>query len=198
MSKKRVIWVAVLSLALTFGLQQALAEGFTPYEGKDAVQEGTGGSKKTVDGIDFWSNGAPPRKFQIIGFMEDTRRKSGLFGMARMASLEGSIAKIAKKEGADAVILVESGDEVIGLYSQNNQTVRGTASGSGNTTYMQGSGSGASSSVGVKDHHSKYAVVKYLPDEVTNEKSTESTDSVPQGTQPNPSGTAPTANESRP
>ena len=198
MSKKYVIGAAALSLMLTFGLQRASAEGFTPYEGKDAVQEGTGGAKKTVDGIDFWSNGAPPRKFQIIGFMEDSRRKSGLFGMVRMASLEGSIAKIAKEQGADAVILVESGDEVVGIYSQNNQTVSGTASGSGNTTYMQGSGSGTSSSIGVKDHHSKYAVVKYLPEEVTSEKSTESADSVPQVNQPSPGGTAPTANEGRP
>jgi hypothetical protein len=43
------------------------AADFVSYEGKDAVREGQGGERKTVDGIDFWSNGAPPRKFKIIG-----------------------------------------------------------------------------------------------------------------------------------
>jgi hypothetical protein len=35
---------------------------------KDATQyEGTGGTTLTVDGVDFWSNGTPPRKFSLPG-----------------------------------------------------------------------------------------------------------------------------------
>jgi hypothetical protein len=61
------------------------------------VREGTGGEKKTVDGIDFWANGAPPRKFQIIGFITDSRLKTGLIGMMRMSGLESSVAQRSEK-----------------------------------------------------------------------------------------------------
>ena len=37
------------------------AQEFLPYEGKNAIQEGEGGTKKVVDGVDFWADGAPPR-----------------------------------------------------------------------------------------------------------------------------------------
>ena len=40
---------------------------YRPYEGNSTQYEGTGGTKLTVDGVDFWSNGTPPRKFSLLG-----------------------------------------------------------------------------------------------------------------------------------
>jgi hypothetical protein len=34
---------------------------------------GQGGAAKTINGVDIWQIGTPPRKFQIIGFIEDSR-----------------------------------------------------------------------------------------------------------------------------
>jgi len=42
---------------------------FQPYEGKSNLYEGDGGTKVVVDGIDFWANGSPPRKYSIIGMV---------------------------------------------------------------------------------------------------------------------------------
>ena len=37
---------------------------YRPYEGNATQYEGTeSGTTLTVDGVDFWSNGTPPRKF---------------------------------------------------------------------------------------------------------------------------------------
>ena len=87
----------ILGVTLSLGSGFAAAADFVAYESKDSVREGTGGEKKTVDGIDFWANGAPPRKFQIIGFITDSRLKTGLIGMMRMSGLESSVAQRSEK-----------------------------------------------------------------------------------------------------
>jgi hypothetical protein len=152
-----------------------LAGDFVAYEGKDAIQEGIGGEKKTVDGIDFWSNGAPPRRFQLLGYITDSRMKTGLIGMIRMSGLESSIAKQARDAGGDAVILAESGTETTGYVGQTHTTGQATATTNGSTygnnyqsnTKVWGSSNGYSQTAAVKTQHSRYAVVKYLPDSDT-------------------------------
>jgi len=164
---KVVHFLAAAAVVLVTAVTPRLstAGDFIAYEGKDAVQEGAGGAKKTIDGIDFWTDGAPPRTFKLIGYIQDTRRKSGLFGMARMAGLEGSIAKTAKKNGGDAVILVDATTETIGTFGQSNQTGSANISAYGNTAHVQNSGRVQTSTAAVNDQHSRYAVVKYLPEE---------------------------------
>lgn len=61
------------------------AQEFIGYEGKNAVREGDGGAKKTVEGVDFWSDGAPPRKFVLLGYVTDRRHKSGIMGNLPLA-----------------------------------------------------------------------------------------------------------------
>jgi len=143
----------------------SVAGEFIAYEGTDAVQEGTGGAKKTMDGVDFWTDGAPPRKFKLLGYISDTRHKTGLVGVIRMKGLEGSIAKQAKAVGGDAVILVGSEVETKGYIGTTNATVSGTARTSGNTTRFQGSSVDRTTAAAVQKQHTRYAVVKYIEDE---------------------------------
>ena len=42
---------------------------FTSYS-NDEVLEGEGGSMSVVDGVDFWNNGHPNRKYKIIGIID--------------------------------------------------------------------------------------------------------------------------------
>ena len=126
---------------------------FTAYEGKDAVQEGTGGEKKTVDGVDFWSNGAPPRKSKLLGFIADNRMKSGLIGKMRMAGLESSVAKEAKEAGGDAVILAGSETETKGSVGQTQSTGNATANSYGNSTTAWGHSSGTTQTAAVQTQH---------------------------------------------
>jgi hypothetical protein len=68
-----------------------------PYEGPDAVQTGTGGAKITKNGVDFWTNGTPPRRYQIFGFLTDTLQDKLLSGHAMAAA---ALLSVCKKRAA--------------------------------------------------------------------------------------------------
>ena len=142
-----------------------LRKSSLPTEGKRAVQEGEGGAKKTVEGIDFWSEGAPPKKFKILGFINDRRHKSGLVGMISMSNLESSVAEVAKKNGGEAVILVASGDETIGVVGNSFGGFNGNVNSFGNNTSFSGNGWQMGAGAAVKKQNSKFVVVKYLVEE---------------------------------
>jgi hypothetical protein len=149
-SSIKALFVATGLMGMTHA---ALAQDFLAYEGKNAIHEGQGGEKKSVDGIDFWMNGDPPRRYELLGSLTDERHKSGLWGMISMSNLDGDIAKAAKAAGGDAVILAGEQDEVTGVV----HSVNGTA---GN-----GSFGATGFSRNIKQHDSRYLVVKYLPDD---------------------------------
>ncbi|MEI8299403.1 MAG: hypothetical protein WCH32_15455, partial [Pseudomonadota bacterium] len=166
MNLARVIAVAA-ALALA---APAFAQDFTAWEGKNAVQEGDGGTKKTVNGIDFWADGSPPRKFKLIGYIHDRRHKSGLVGMVRMSGLESDIAKVAKANGGDAVILVASGAETVGRvatgFANTHSTTNASANVYGNSAYGHANTNsntfGTAVATDVQKQESKYAVIQYL------------------------------------
>jgi hypothetical protein len=152
--------VALIS-ALSASTPSASAPEFLSYEGKNAVHQGEGGEKKTVDGIDFWSNGAPPRRFKVLGSLTDRRHKTGLVGMVRMSGLDSDIAKAAKSAGGDGVILESEGDETVGVAGSSFTNVDGGGGYAG--FHAHGSTSGFANAI--KKHDSRYIVVKYLPDD---------------------------------
>jgi hypothetical protein len=81
---------------------------FTEYHGSEVFQ-GAGGTMRTVDGIDFWENGEPDRKYKILGVIEESHKSRLPFGrFSRLFSNTGdrdsAIAKFAHKQGGDAVI----------------------------------------------------------------------------------------------
>jgi hypothetical protein len=159
---KTGIRIALTMIAMVGLSIPAFASDFVAYEGKDSIREGNGGEKKTVDGIDFWANGAPPKKFQIIGYIEDTRMKSGLIGKLRMSGLDSSVAKQAKSAGCDAVILVDANAETTGYVGSSHTSEQASATSYGNTATAQGHSWTTGGTVAVQKQHSRYAVVKYL------------------------------------
>ena len=62
---KFILLAAVVSLT-------GCATDYYTYSGSPVIQ-GHGGASKRVDGIDLWVIGTPPRKFQVIGYIEDSR-----------------------------------------------------------------------------------------------------------------------------
>lgn len=136
---------------------------YSAFEGGRVV-EGTGGTKKTVEGIDIWNNGSPPRKFKVIGIIDDVRRQS-LIGMA---GYEGTLVKNAREAGGDAIIFLDSRSDLVGYHhSGESGTARttGSAYGYGNTAYYQGKTtyqSYGSSTRAIRDKITKVAVIKYV------------------------------------
>lgn len=127
--------------------------GKTKYEPLEtrapAIEIGKGGTRTQKHGIDYWTSGSPPRRFQILGIITDTRGDDRLSGDAIGSK---SIAKIVKKVGGDAVVILARGSRSTGTISG------GTASAYGNNAY------GSGWSVATGETRTALAVVKYLPD----------------------------------
>jgi hypothetical protein len=86
---------------------------FTEYHSKETYQ-GMGGEVRSVDGVDFWENGEPDRRYVILGLVGEPAKKqapvdpfSKVFTDAGGSSARDSaIAKVAHDHGGDAVIIV--------------------------------------------------------------------------------------------
>lgn len=102
----------LLVVALTSALLVSCSTTrFTEYRGASVLQ-GKGGTVRTVEGIDFWENGEPDRKYRILGIIDDTRGE----GLISRAGKDSDIAKVARQYGGDAVVLIGSDREIRGVY----------------------------------------------------------------------------------
>jgi hypothetical protein len=154
--------VAAATLAL--GAPANAGTEFLAYQGPDAVKQGQGGDMKSVDGIDFWLDGSPPHRFQVLGVLEDERLKTGLIGAIRMSELERDMARMAKQAGGDAVILTVTQDKLRGVVGSSYGGGSGTVFGTPGFATFSASGSSTTFTRPIESRASRYAVVKYLPD----------------------------------
>jgi hypothetical protein len=91
---------------------------FTAYK-DNTVFLGHGGVDRSINGIEFWMDGSPDRKFRIIGVVNMKQEKSlslplpgmlsELSQLPQMAqgSPESHLASEAKAHGGDAVIIIQ-------------------------------------------------------------------------------------------
>jgi hypothetical protein len=83
---------------------------FESWEGRNSVVEGHGGTRKIVDGMDIWTYGDPPRRFQVRGIIQDNRPG----GIIPMAQMKHDIVTKARQSGGDAIILASSQSQLTG------------------------------------------------------------------------------------
>jgi hypothetical protein len=86
---------------------------FQPYEGKNNLYEGEGGTKVVVNGIDFWANGSPPRKYSIIGMVVSEVGS----GIGDEAIIRSSVASEVKKQGGNAAVQVNNNTAFSGIIN---------------------------------------------------------------------------------
>jgi hypothetical protein len=108
----------------------AAKQDYASYEGKDAIQEGHGGTKVAKNGIDFWTSGSPPRRFQVLGILTDARKDRLLDGNVIGSK---SVAKKTLEAGGNAVIVAGSDTAAAGFVQFNNAYANGNGF-SGNST----------------------------------------------------------------
>src|SRR6476646_10347340 len=89
---------------------------FQSWEGRNSVVEGHGGTRKVVDGMDVWTHGDPPRRFRVLGIIEDERPG----GVIPMAQLKHDIVQKARENGGNAVIFVSSASQLAGYYTASS------------------------------------------------------------------------------
>lgn len=109
---------------------------FQPYEGKNNLYEGEGGTKVVVNGVDFWANGSPPRKYSIIGMVVSEVGS----GIGDESIIRSSVANEVKKQGGNAAVQVNNNTAFSGIIN--------TAPGLYMTTNVKSM---------------KFAIIKYVP-----------------------------------
>ena len=101
----------IIFVLIAFTLAACATVDFQPYEGKNNLYEGEGGTKVVVDGIDFWANGSPPRKYSIIGMVVSEIGS----GVGDEAIIRSSVAGEVKKQGGDAAVQVNNNSSFAGV-----------------------------------------------------------------------------------
>lgn len=142
-------YVYLLAAVLTWPTAAAARQDYAAYEGADSVQIGTGGTKITKNGIDCWTSGTPPHKYQLLGILTDSRKYRALDGHVVGSK---SIAEHAISVGGNAVIIANSSTKFLGIATSYN------AYNGGN----HGSGTGFSKSINRTT--TQVIIIKYLDD----------------------------------
>jgi hypothetical protein len=145
-----MIYRIALLVTLTFLCASCTSTDFQSWEGRNSVVEGHGGTRKVVDGMDVWTHGDPPRRFKVLGIIED-ERPGGIIPMAR---LKHDIVQKARANGGNAVIFVSSASQLAGYYTAGSAS----AYSYGNSA----SAFGSSTTVPITRRSSTYVVIRYL------------------------------------
>jgi hypothetical protein len=111
---KRMIYRIAFFVTLTFLCVSCASTDYQSWEGRNSVFEGRGGTRKVVDGMDIWTHGDPPRRFKVLGIIEDERPG----GLIPMAQLKHDIVEKARARGGNAVIFVSSASQLGGYYTR--------------------------------------------------------------------------------
>ena len=136
---------------------------YQPLESRaPVVREGGYGTRKVVDGVDIWTTGEPPRKYQVLGIINDERVQAP-FEMQRYYH---DVAAKVKQAGGNGAIEAYSDSQITALVSNSFTTSSGTASAYGAGNVAVGHYSGSSNTTGVtaeqRHHSARFVVVKYL------------------------------------
>jgi hypothetical protein len=84
---------------------------FAPYQGSEIIL-GKGGEMHPVDGIEFWTNGDPARKYKILGTLEEEKSKhlsafdSEFVRDSDSGDHDSKIARTVRKNGGNGVIFI--------------------------------------------------------------------------------------------
>jgi hypothetical protein len=101
----------ILSILIAVILAGCATIDFQPYEGKNNLYEGEGGTKVIANEVEFWANGSPPRKYSIIGMVVSEVGS----GVGDESIIRSAIANEVKKRGGDAAVQVTNNSAFSGV-----------------------------------------------------------------------------------
>ena len=148
--KKTTMIAALTTVFLLAGCASVTTE-YKTFEGvHSGIVEGKGGVKFFVDGMEIWDDGEPPHKFQILGFIDETR-KADWMSIWLPSSHPGDIVKKAREAGGDAVIKVNTQSQLDSFYTAAGASANFYDLHVRTTNYDSG-----------ERQVAKYAVIKYV------------------------------------
>jgi len=125
---------------------------YKPFEARgDAIVVGKGGVMAPRDGMEVWNFGDPPRRYKVLGFIDDERPGDS----SSMSRLYGDVVKKAREIGGEALIQVRSQSQVIGYRSTDSATT--AASGIAATAAGP-----STSSLPVRKNNARFIVIRYV------------------------------------
>jgi hypothetical protein len=142
--------IAAVGFLAALALAGCANTEYKSFEGRNTVVEGKGGTKVVVDGMEIWDNGDPPRKFKILGIIDDTRPG----GLLPMSQLRADMVRKAREAGGDALIEIRSDSQIAGYYTSGSASAY--AYGNSATAY------GTATTMPVRRNIAKFAVVKFI------------------------------------
>ena len=143
-------------VALTLLICGCVTNYYT-YQG-GAPMIGQGGAAKNINGIDIWLICAPPRKFQIIGYVEDSRPG----GPIPMAERDSTLASVAKQHGGDGVLIQADAAQYMGTFTTGNAYTTANGSFYGNGFNGSALTTGTTISAPIIRREGRFFVIKYL------------------------------------
>jgi hypothetical protein len=150
--KKTTLFTVLTTVFLVAGCACITTE-YKAFQGvQEGIVDGKGGSKVVVDGMEVWDSGEPPRKFKIMGFIDDNRGTSWIYTHAA-SSVRDDIVEKAREAGGDAVIKMKTRSQLSEFYKAGGASVN-VYGDYPSTVYGAYGSSGR--------NLSKYAVIKYL------------------------------------
>ncbi|MDF9833046.1 hypothetical protein M2103_001263 [Ereboglobus sp. PH5-5] len=163
---KSITLIGLITL-LTVGFVGCASTNVKEYDDGGRIYLGTGGAKETKNGVDIWSEGAPPRYYRVLAMINDERNNA----VIPMARFKGDVVKAVRKQGGDAAIIITQGISQMGSYSvpgvsttNYNATVQQTYAGSGQYN-VQGRATTTSTptyNVAVNRKYTTFVVIKYV------------------------------------
>lgn len=146
----------ILVALLAASLSACVTTAYKPYEGASAVT-GAGGARTTVAGIDLWEDGTPPRKYLVVGIIDDKRNR----GFIDASSFHEDIAKKVKEAGGDAAIILGRSESLRGFVNTGN-TYGTVTKANAKSANVQATTTGVS--IPAYDVNAKIQVIKYVAD----------------------------------
>lgn len=145
----KTIWAVFLGITVSALVACTATTEFKAFRAQESVFVGQGGTKVVVDGMEVWDDGDPPRKFQVLGYIDDERR-----GGLAMLQFRTDMVKKARETGGDAIVQLSSRSRITGYYTADALT---TDAGGNPVTGLD-----VSMAMPVRRHVAKFAVIKFL------------------------------------
>jgi hypothetical protein len=116
----------------------------------ESIIEGQGGTKTVHEGMDVWDYGDPPRKFKVLGIIEDERPG----GIIPMSQLKSDVVRKAREAGGQALIQIRSEAQIVGYQTFGSASA--TAYGNRATA------TGFSTTAPLRKNYARFAVIQYI------------------------------------
>jgi len=116
-------FLSVLSIIMLSGCaRDAYDRSISEQEYKALASETVSSKSNPVAGIDIWDKGMPNRKYIVLGVIHDKRRNAGF----NEKDYNLAIAKLAKKAGGDAAIILLAESKIVDKIAQGCDSTPGS------------------------------------------------------------------------